>query len=107
MSAPLMAAVAASSLILAIPVLVAADTLAAGARAAAAADAAALATADAAVGFALSQAEPCALAAHIASLHDASLIDCMVNAETGEARVQTSIRVGLIRAVRSARAGPP
>lgn len=107
MSAPLMAAVAATSLALAVPVLVAADAVVAGARASAAADAAALAAADAALGFAVSPDEPCELAERVASLHHASLIDCIVNAETGEARIHTSIRVGLIRVTRAARAGPP
>lgn len=107
MSAPMMAAVAASALVIAIPVLTAADAVAAGTRAANAADAAALAAADAMHGYAVSAAEPCELAAHLVNLHHASLIDCTVNAETGDARVTTSIRVGLFHVTRAARAGPP
>lgn len=106
MNAIMMTAVAAAALVIAVPVMSAAAAVAAGTQAAVAADAGALAASDAVNGWAVSALEPCALAAHVVTAHNTSLIDCSVDFETGEARIHTSVRAGLIRVTRSARAGP-
>lgn len=115
-----MVALAAGTLILGAPVLVATASVTAGARAASAADSAALAAADALVGLNAfhsghgshggdehTAADPCGFAAEIAALHDVVLHSCSFSYETLDARVEVRTRAGPFVLTRTARAGPP
>lgn len=73
-------------------------------RTAGAADAAALAAADAASGAIVTDQDPCALAARIATTADATVISCEVHGLTATVQVRSSY-AGVF-AVSDARAGP-
>lgn len=105
MSAPALLACAAAALALALPVVATAGALEAGQRAAGVADAAALAAADAAAGWIT--AEPCEIAAELATASGMQLGGCAVDERSGEARV-TVIASTLFGPIEvRARAGPP
>lgn len=105
MSAPVLAACAASALVLGIPVIAAAAQIEASHRASGIADAAALAAADAASGWV--SGVPCAVAASVAGATEAEIETCAVEAATGTARVTVALRTPLGRVAGVARAGPP
>lgn len=107
MSTPVMAALAAGTILLGVPVLIAAGVVDAGARAAIAADAAALAGADAMFGVTAAEAASCALAEELAAWHGANLESCSADEGTFEVRVRVSVRAGVTSVSRQARAGPP
>lgn len=101
-----MAAVAAGALVLAIPVVIASQTVAAGARAAQAADAAALAAADMSLGMVeWSDMQPCDLAAEVSILNGADVAACVIDQNGGEARVSVTVQIGLFSVTKSAHAG--
>lgn len=104
MSAPALAACAAASLALALPVVAATASLEAGHRARGAADAAALAAADAASGWI--EAEPCDLAGRVAAEAGAVLAGCAVEGDSGQVRVSVSLQTMLGTAQARSRAGP-
>lgn len=105
MSAPLLVACAATSLLLGIPVLGAATALETRHRVAAAADAAALAAADALHGWI--DADPCALAAEVTAATEVSLSDCSVEPDDGVVTVRAGAATVLGVVEISARAGSP
>ena len=127
MSVPVAAALAAGTLILGAPILVATATATAGTLAASAADSAALAAADNLIGLnslgsshwngsdsggvqgdvSLSHAGPCGVAAEIVGLHGAVLHSCTISDELLEVRVEVRTRAGPLSLTRVARAGPP
>lgn len=108
MSAPVMAAVAASALVVSLPVIIGANIAVASQRAASAADAAALAAADAALGYLQPGAgEPCEIAAMVAHLNGAEITGCNIEDNKGEAVVTVVVRVGFVPLSGAARAGPP
>lgn len=109
MSVPVAAAIAAGSVVLALPILAASQLLVAGAQASNAADAAALAAADTFVGLVSggTSEEPCELAYRIAAENRAELGECAVGPGVAEVRVTARSRVGLFAVERHARAGPP
>lgn len=108
MSVPLMVGVAAGTLLLGLPVLVASNAVVAGARAANAADAGALAAADALLGRAAAvDVGPCELAAEVAVLHGAAVARCELDEAALDARVRVTVQLGVISVSREARAGPP
>lgn len=108
MSVPVMVAVAAGSLVLAVPVIVASQSVAAGARAAQAADAAVLAAADLSLGvIELDGMDSCGLAAEVALMNGANLGECVIEENRGEARVSVTVRIGLFSVTKVAHAGPP
>lgn len=103
-----MVAVAAGTILLGVPVLVASGTVVAGARAANAADAAALAAADAMLGIAVAtDTDPCGLAGELATRHGATVARCDLAESQLEARITVVVRSGLMTVTREARAGPP
>ncbi|GAA1583389.1 helicase [Leucobacter aridicollis] len=108
MSVPIVAAMAGGAVVLALPILVAAQALVAGASAANAADAAALAAADAQFGaVAAESADACEFAAVVAEANGAAIVECSLGPATAEARVTVRARAGVLWATRQARAGPP
>lgn len=107
MSAPVMIAVGASAVVLAVPVLMAAQVTVAGARAGASADAAAIAGADALLGLLAVDAEPCDIAEEVVEAVGGELVSCDPNEDALDVRVRVSVRSGLVLVTRDARAGPP
>lgn len=108
MSVPVTVAVAAGALILAVPVVVAAQSVAAEARASQAADASALAAADMSLGLIeWGDFDPCDLAAEVSMLNGTDLSSCVIEQNGGEARVSVTVQIGLFSVTKSAHAGPP
>lgn len=104
-ASPVMLACAAVAVLCGVPVLLAAGLIDADRRAAGAADAASLAAADALAGRL--EGEPCAVAARVAAAAGATLIECLSEPASGEARVRIEIETALGVAGSRARAGPP
>lgn len=104
MSAPILIAVAGGALTIGLAVVAASGALEASGRASAAADAAALAAADALTGWVA--ADPCDLAAQVASAHDVVLDTCDTDVASGQVRVRVSVQTIFKRVHARARAGP-
>jgi len=103
-SAPVVLACAFAAVIVGVPVISASAHLEARHRVAGAADAAALAAADALSG--LLEADPCALAADVASAAGTVLRDCEMETRTGEARTVVTVLTPFGTVEARARAAP-
>lgn len=106
MSVPIVVAISAGAVALALPVMVAAQSVVAREEVTSAADAAALAAADAELGLLLeAEPAPCEAAQLAAAANGAHLLSCDLGPGIAEARVVTEVRLGLLRFSGRARAG--
>lgn len=106
MSVPVVVAISAGAVALALPVMFAAQTVVAGAELANAADAAALAAADTELGLLeAGGSAPCEVARAVAAANGAAIASCELGPGVAEVRVTVRAWAGPLPLTRSARAG--